>query len=90
MKASGRIALVVILVFVGLVVLSFYDVFFLDDPSPFSYILLLSLALIIIFITGLAVLDKLSEIFPNSKVLKNFKKIYENITKAVIEALGYV
>ena len=90
MKASGGIALVIILVFIGFVVWSFYDVFFLDDPSPFSYILLLILALIIVFVIGLAILNKLSEIFPNSKFLKAFKKFYENTTQAIIEALGYV
>ena len=90
MKASGGIALVIILVFIGFVVWSIYDVFFLDDPSPFSYILLLVLALIIVFVIGLAILDKLSEIFPNSKFLKSFKKFYENTTRFIIDALGYV
>ena len=90
MKASGGIALVLILVFIGFVAWSFYDVFFLDDPSPFSYILLLVLALIIIFVIGVAILDKLSEIFPKSKFLKTFKKFYEDTTKSIIGALSYI
>lgn len=90
MKASSSIALVIILVFVSFVIWSFYDVLFLDDPSPFSYLLLLILALVIVFIIGLSVLDNLLKIFPNSKSLKAFKKFYEKTTQAIIEALGYV
>ena len=90
MKSSSGIALVLILVFIGYVAWSFYDVFFLDDPSPFSYILLLVLALIVIFVIGAIILDKLSEIFPNSKFLKAFKKFYEKVTQSIINVLGYV
>ena len=76
MKSSSGIALILILVFIGYTAWSFYDVFFLDYPSPFSYILLLVLALIVIFAIGAIILDKSSEIFPNSKFLKEFKKFY--------------
>ena len=90
MKASIGIAVLLLLGFFAFTIYAFYDGFLAEESNPFSLIFAVFVVLILICVIISAILAKLSDSYPKSKILKFVKTNFERVTESIMEAFSSV
>ena len=88
MKAG--VGILILIIFLGVTIYSVYETFFIENPSPFSIVLVVFFVVLIIFVIVSIILAKLSKVYPRSKVLKFVKNTFDKISEMIIDVFSSV